>query len=226
MVGFIPLKRFSNESWRTLATFFIPTNLVFVLLGLFTLQTSGGLNIFNFLIVPIVSFVIFASFNLSQLRNRIFVPVIVVFVVLTLPRSVMQLHTYWQRYVQSKPDSVVNMAELEMYGFIRQSLPADAVVQAIPLSNQEKLASYTSFFSERQSYIAGIEMLKSHNQPTTERLALLDRSLSEKEIITRHTQLRALGITHLLVPTSSLNSFGYDQAVPLHQNTYLSLLTL
>ena len=58
--------------------FFIPGLFLFHFLGLYTLQTAGGLNVFNFFVVGTVVLSLFSSFILGQLSEskKIFIKVV------------------------------------------------------------------------------------------------------------------------------------------------------
>ncbi len=226
MIGLIPFFKLKTDAWRVMAVFLIPANILFVLLGLFTLQTSGGLNIYNFLIVPIVAFNLFAAFNVSMLSKKFFIPLFIVFVLVTLPRGVMQLSSYLDRYRSQKADFIVQTAELEALTFIKNSTDPTAVVQLVPMSDQERLTPYIAYFSERRSYIAGIEMLKSHNQPTADRLATLTSALAIELPSSKISELQRMGITHLVVPTDKLETLGLGLEVPVFQNSSTTVLRI
>jgi len=226
LVGIIPLFRLKSKTWQMLAVFLLPTNLLFIILGLFTLQTSGGLNIYNFLIVPIVSFNLFAAFNLSKLGTKLFVPVFVAFLLMTSPRSIMQLQSYLARYSAHKPDFTVSTTELAALNFVKQTAPVSAVVQLIPLSNQERLTPYVAYFTQRSSYIAGVEMLKSHNQPTADRIDQLTFALNKKQVTEKIEAFRSLGITYLLVPSDQLVPLGLDSIPSVYQNSSTTVIAI
>ncbi|GIK84012.1 MAG: hypothetical protein BroJett025_06340 [Patescibacteria group bacterium] len=200
MFGMLPLFKTKNEHMKKLFLFFIPTNILFVLLGLLTLQTSGGLNIFNFLIVPILAFNIFVAFNLSQLKTKIFVPFIVVFALLTIPRSLIQLNLFYERYSTSQADAVISPNELEAFTYLRNQ--EAATVQTSMENYYNYQTPYISFMSGQPTYIGGVSMLESHNQPTKERVAEIKEALTQSDSNLKADLLRSLGITYFIVPTS------------------------
>lgn len=223
MLGMLPLFRLDTDNWKRLVMFFLPVNILFTVLGLFTLQTSGGLNIFNFLIVPILSYNLFTAITLSRLPNKIFWPVIVLFVLFTLPRTFFQLQHFSKAYGAEKSDLLLSPAELEAFVYLQQNTELSAVVQSLPSDTQNVLTPYIPWLSQRSSYLAGIEMLRSHNQPTEERLANLVLALAATTSAQRNEELRELGITHMLLPTEAVGEAGYTVDTPVFENEELSI---
>lgn len=223
MFGLLPLFRVKDENWARTLLLFLPANLIFILLGLFTLQTSGGLNIFNFLIVPILSLNILAAFSLAQLPSKIFVPVFAVFALLTLPRSFLQLEDFVDRYSRAKTDLVITNEQLEGFEFLRTQTDETALVQGLVTSQedlQNQLSLYIPFFSQRDSYIGGLSMLDSHNQPTEERVAMVQNAIKAYETASNSAELRSLGIEYLYIPATEADRF---KQTPVFQNEAASI---
>jgi len=168
ILGLLPTSKTAKSLPQELLLFFIPTNLLFLLLGLLTMQHSGGLNTFNFFIVPVVAFNLLTVFNLTNITNvpkKIIAGVLVIFVLLTLPRSLMKLAEIVESYQSQKTSVFISQDELEALQFIKENLAADAVIQAHPKNVPDQQTPYVAFFSNRFSYVSGISMLESHNQP-------------------------------------------------------------
>lgn len=194
LLGLLPTRK-TAQSWpKELLLFFIPTNLLFLLLGLLTMQHSGGLNTFNFFIVPVVAFNLLAAFNLTHLPRKIVAAGLVIFVLLTLPRSLMKLAEIVDSY-QSKNTSVfVSQDELEALQFIKESLAENVVVQAHPKNNQDRQTPYVAFFSHRFSYVSGLSMLESHNQPFEPRQEAVLAAFSQRNPL---PELQSLEIDYI-----------------------------
>jgi len=220
ILGLLPLT-FKSQNGKLpyqLLIFFIPTNLLFILIGLFTLQTSGGLNIYNFLIVPIVSFNLFAAFNLGRLPTKVFIPVFLIVCTLTLPRPFFQLQHFVRTFQLQKADLILSNNELEALSFLRDETSESEIVQT-PLTNKhDQLTPYIAFMSQRSSYMAGTMVLDSHNQPTESREQQLKAALETSIFSDKKKALRELGINYLyLKPAEYLNS-GFDASQVVFQN--------
>ncbi len=229
LFGFLPFlwpPRTLNPSLRRSFLFFLPATVVFLVFGLFTLQTSGGLNIFNFLIVPILFFNIWLALSLDRLSWKVFVPVFLLFAVLTLPRSVLQLQGFFRAYQQHKSDLFLSSEELEAFRNVQRITSKDAIVQALPNDRNNELSAYVSFFGGRRSYVAGTQHLDSHNQPGTIRQEELEQALSLPSFADKKKALQHLGVEYLYIRSEDLSEFDEVQGKALFQNEVVTLLSV
>lgn len=229
LFGFLPFlwpPRTLNPSLRRSFLFFLPVTVVFLVFGLFTLQTSGGLNIFNFLIVPILFFNIWLALSLDRLSWKVFVPVFLLFAVLTLPRSVLQLQGFFRAYQQHKSDLFLSSEELEAFRNVQRITSKDAIVQALPNDRNNELSAYVSFFGGRRSYVAGTQHLDSHNQPGTIRQEELEQALSLPSFADKKKALQHLGVEYLYIRSEDLSEFDEVQGKALFQNEVVTLLSV
>ncbi len=224
MFGLLPLFKTKNDHMKKMFLFFIPTNILFILLGLFTLQTSGGLNIFNFLIVPVFSLNLFVAISLSQLKTKLFIPVFIIFAVLTVPRSFLQLQLFYERYSTAHADNVLSYDELEAFNFLKKQ--ENAVVQASMENFYNYQTPYIAFMSGQPTYISGVSMLESHNQPTKERIAEIKDALSQSDLNLKADMLRKLGITHFIVPTAEYQKTSTWLTEKVFENNTITILKL
>jgi hypothetical protein len=102
LVGLFPSASTRKKLPVELLIFFIPVNFIFIFLGLFTMQESGGLNTFNFFIVPIVSLNIFAALSIASLPKKSLTGAILLLIVFTLPRSIQKFSEIIQSYQGQK----------------------------------------------------------------------------------------------------------------------------
>src|SRR5579859_3194881 len=91
LVGlFPPRKLIRSLGWEHIA-FLWPPSILFIFLGLYTLQNSGLFNVFNFFAVSTVVFALFAAFVMGELqerREKWTKILLVLVIVLTLPRPI------------------------------------------------------------------------------------------------------------------------------------------
>jgi hypothetical protein len=224
MLGLWPMFKTKNEHMKKLFLFFIPANTLFILLGLLTLQTSGGLNIFNFLIVPILSFNIFAAMNLGQFKTKIFVPVFFVVALLTIPRSYFQLKLYNERYQINQTDSLITQDELEAFNYLRKQ--KNIVVQTTLENHYNFQTPYVSFLSNNPTYISGVSMLESHNQLTRDREANVKNALAQTDVSLKASLLADLGVTHFIISTEEYQKPNNWLAEVVFQNESITILRL
>lgn len=195
-IGIITSPRVAKLFPTALLTFIIPANIVFITIGFLFLQTTGTLNIFNFLITPILSINLIAAFNVSLLKNTALKLTLAVMVVaLCLPRTVLQLHEYFSRYHHQEADQVITYQELELLDYIK-SLPP-GVVQADLNNSYERSTPYVSFFTAHPTYLAGNDLLKMDNSGIDVREQQLLRLFSSTTAEELSHQMRSLDIAYL-----------------------------
>jgi hypothetical protein len=69
-------------------------------------------------------------------------------------------------------------------------------------------------------------MLKSHNQPTADRLARLSSAVAIDTSTAKIKELQNLGITHLVIPTAELKILGLELETPVFQNSSTTVLQI
>ncbi|MDQ5951193.1 MAG: hypothetical protein QG639_470 [Patescibacteria group bacterium] len=163
LLGFTPFGKGVKSFPTEFLWLLIPANSIFMLIGFLFLQTTGGFNIYNFLITPILSFIIFASLSISEMKNHLLkFALLFIVVVLNTPRSYFQFTEYAQRYSLQKPDYVVSAKELELLNQL--SRLEKGTVQADTGNNYEHSTPYVSFFSNQQTHLGGENLIKMEAQ--------------------------------------------------------------
>jgi hypothetical protein len=163
------------KTWKRIpvwwAWFFVPSALLFTCLGLFTLQTSGLFNVFNFFVVEVSGLILTTAVMLDTWwSHRWWLKILVVVIMVsTVPRAIREIHFYSQSYLLHQTEQTVVAEELEALYYLKKHSPADAVVQAHPVNEWNRITPYVSYLSGRRSYLGGISMMESHNQPVAER---------------------------------------------------------
>jgi hypothetical protein len=173
LLGFFRWKKIASQiSWQ-LHLFFLSGIIIFTLLGLFTLQSSGLFNVFNFFSVAAVGLSIFSAvicYNLSQSKKVFSYFLLAIIVLITLPRSFHEIFSIYKKYADNKYDYIFTFKEIEALQIIRKNTPQDAIVQSSLYNENERYTPYVSFFSDRRTYLSGERLLETHNQPYKERV--------------------------------------------------------
>ncbi len=150
--------------------FLFPTTILFIYIGMNFLQTSGEYNVFNFFVVALLPLTFFLSLWTPKL-SRSFVGKILLLglIVISLLSPAMHLITISKNYLAQSDRRVVRNSEQHVYNWIQRNTAADAIVQP-PLHNTMNAETpWAPFFMNRQSYLAGTGILRSHNQPIQNR---------------------------------------------------------
>lgn len=202
LLGVLPRRDlYKKISWEMIV-FFFPGIIIFHILGFFTLQTSGGLNVFNFFVVATVVLSLLSGMVLDRYSFSLKKPVITAFLIIvvfvTIPRVVFEVTANIKAALNPKNNSfLVSKDELDAFSFIRQNTPHDSIIQSHPENAQDYITPYVAFFSDRLSYLTGVNLQETHNQPLKERESKLKEVFSSKVPIDFFGQARAAGINLL-----------------------------
>lgn len=196
VLGFFVSKRLLKFLGFEKVFLLIPPLIVFHILGFFTIQSSGGVNVYNFFSVSAVILSLFAAYFLSRIKkNLIGVILIVLFIGLTIPRSIYEVSNNVLKYVSSDY-ALISNDQLNAFKFLRNTNDA-LIVQASPNNSLDDSTPYVSFFSGKDSYIAGSGLLKTHNVKTAERRNDLEMIFKSSNIIDFSSQLKQKNISYV-----------------------------
>ena len=177
--------------------FILPALVIFHILGLFTIQSSGGVNVFNFFSVSSFFLSLFSAYTLSKIHfKKLGIIVIVLFVILTIPRSI---NDVWQGFLSpfSKDYRLVTSDELQALQYIERHSKKSDVIQASPNNSWDIETPYVSFFSKRFTYLSGTSLLGTHNIKTESKKNELASIFKSNEIIDFQTKVKQRGITYI-----------------------------
>lgn len=202
LIGLLLTKSSYKKLGWEMSIFLIPGLILFHILGLFTLQASGGLNVFNFFVVATVILSIFSAIVMGKysfsLKKPLSVLLIAVIVIATLPRVVFETSRVIQASLNSQEESfLVSKDELNAFTFIRNKTPKGFIIQSHPNNPDDFITPYVSYFSDRLSYLSGIKLQETHNQPLKEREGKIKELFSSPESVSFFGHARTLGINLL-----------------------------
>lgn len=210
VLGFIPswglLKR-----WGLAYSLFIwPPMLVATWLGLFTLQHSGSFNVFNFLVVTTIPLALISGYWVATAWQHSLVGKLAVamVVVLTLPRPIYEISRYGQKYWKGDIEQVVTPGQLQALHFLRTETDPNGIIQTHPLSSWNRRTPQAAYFSHHPSYVTGVSMLESHNQPITDRVEKIKTAFATPNASEFYHQLRLLNIRYLYLTSQA------DEKIP------------
>lgn len=214
VIGFIPHKNLVKKLGWEHMVFFIPGIIVFHILGLTTLQKVGSFNVFNFFVVSTVIMAFFSAYLLYELSNKKkwwAYALIFIIVLITIPSSVNQISTATIANYQGT-GAVIPTAELRGLQYIRNNSPTRAIVQAHPKNSMDNVAPYVAYFTNRDSYAAGIDVVSAHNHSTKPNHEQLLTAFSiQNEKVFAET-LKKMGIDYIYLQNSP------EQKLPFEYN--------
>lgn len=227
LVGFLglwPKIKGTLVNWSLIA---FPT-VVSMMIGLLFLQKSGIFETFNFFSTAALGFSLLSAYVAVSLFSRrkfqgiIFV---ILLIILTLPRPVADA----QGQIKNISDKVnltrVFSPELSALDFVKQNTPKSFVILVTP-SALDYQTPYVEFFSERKTYLSGLNILQAHNQKTKSREEAVKEVFSSKTKKELFAKLNAAGINLLYVklPIPSALDFNYSQNDIFYRNSEVLIL--
>jgi hypothetical protein len=178
ILGFFLHRKLLNFLGWEKALFFLPALFIFQFLGLYTLQVTGGLNVFYFFVVSATVLSLFSSFILGQLSEsrRILVKIfLVVFIVLTIPRAIHEVVYNVANYNTQSDSYTISNDELSAMKYIELHTDKNSVVQSSPSNEKDFRVGYLSTFSKRLTYLSGVVFLETRNQEISDRKIYLEK---------------------------------------------------
>lgn len=197
ILGFVTTKKLYKFLGFENTLLLIPGLMIFHILGLFTIQSSGGVNVYNFFSVSAVILSLFSAYILSTFKkNLVGIAIVILFVALTIPRSIYEISSNIAKY-NSSDFSLVSNDQLNAFRYIRNNTNVNSIVQASPNNSLDNTSPYVAFFSGRDSYIAGSGLLETHNVKTEIRKDELDKIFKSANVIDFTSQLRQKNISYV-----------------------------
>lgn len=172
LLGFLTTAKSIRKLGGLTIVYLLVPSLFFTYLGLYTLQVSGGFNVFNFFAMSLSALAIVAAYNLSvwwenkHLMAKLMVVIIILF---TIPRIFFETHKILTSYIKQSDVVFVSRDEIAGLKFIDDHFPSTCVIATSPENALDMKTPYVSFFSNRQAFMSGQSVLETHNAPTTQR---------------------------------------------------------
>lgn len=177
IIGFFSVVSAYRKIGLKMIIFLVPGILIFTTLGLFTLQTSGLYNVYNFFAVSAVILSLFTAFMLADIQKKknIFATVfLILFILFTIPRSLYEIYNFYSLYVKADQSAkTVSNKELEGLMYVRENADDGSIIQTHPNNAWDHDAPYAIYFTDTTSYLTGAGLLRTHNQPVDEKAEIL-----------------------------------------------------
>ncbi|MEO8581154.1 MAG: hypothetical protein ABI425_01080 [Patescibacteria group bacterium] len=152
--------------------FCFPQILILMFLGMHTLQVSGGYNTFNFTIVALTLLTFFTGGLLAELSKylpqKLNVFCALLIISFTIPRVVSLTIEFIDSTFTTSKSSLITVSHQEALRYLSE-LPADMVVQSNLGNGLNGQTPYIYAYTHHFSYLGGMNILESHNQPIAER---------------------------------------------------------
>lgn len=208
MLGFLVHQRFLQANRGSFFLFFILPTFIFTFLGFTTLQDSGGLNVFNFFAVTLVLLPILLALSLVlwfQRMRAVLLVFVVCIAVFMFPRTFFETWSMVVRYMKGTDSVRITPSDHALFDFL-STLPDDAVIAA-PLDHPlESKSTYVAAYTGRRSFLSGIYLLETHNQPFEEKRDQLQELFRSSTLADMRELMKRWGITHVILRTTTAST--------------------
>lgn len=225
LIGLLPSKRVYKKLGWEWVIFFFPGLLIFHILGLFTLQRAGGFNVFNFFVVATVVLSLLSAMLLDtasfSLKRPVMSILLILLVALSIPRCISEIADAIHNMHNPTTGSVlISQDELAGLRFIREHTPKSAIVQSDPSDHWDSDTPYVSFFSERLTYLTGVGLQRTHNQPITDRQQRLQELFSMQDSPGFQTRARSDNIDYIYLKNTDEQKITFSPDPHLVEKVY------
>lgn len=207
VVGFFVSKKTYTTLGTELFVFFFPATIVFTFLGLYTLQQSGGFNVFNFFAVSMTFLAISGGMLLGEIwEKKFFLCKLLVLIVLlmSVQRTYLETAKMVSDYQTGEDTRTVPKDELAALAYVEKHTDIDAVVQPDPDMYDYPI----SYLTNRATYLTAMDVLVTHNQPYKEREVWVKSMVRSGSPSHFASEMNRLGIDYLVVRKISTQGFG------------------
>lgn len=199
VVGFfLPVWQVGRERKFWIASLIM--SFLFTLVGFSTLQDSGGFNVFNFFASSLAILALSGGLVLTEMytsKHQLIRGLAIVFCVLSIPRIVYETGKILTSYQKYGDVVVIPKDELDALQFLSRQTSDSGLVQSHPDNALDMHTPYVAYFSDHFSFLSGVSVLETHNQPTYDRLNVLKKIFSTSDPNTFLQLLHQNGIGYL-----------------------------
>jgi hypothetical protein len=211
----IRCKKYIKEIPIEIHILLIPATTLCILLGLFTMQTSGGGHTDNFLNIAglILSFyTALACVSLSRMKgifSKILVAIIILLNVIPVVRNTFG---YYVTYPQNKEATVISNNELNAMAYLRAETPVSSVILVDPENHLDSLAPYVRLISGRGVYLSSPFLLDLNNTQYADRKAYVHSIVKDEELLRAPDDTE---ITYIYTKRNSKNIQTFSKKYPV-----------
>ena len=205
------------ELATTWMMFWLPATVLFIFLGLNTMQKPGTFNTFNFLIVSLFPLLIYTAQLLANAwkKNVLGKGFVILFVLLGTPRVIHNAVAYANDTLTHHTRFVFSLDEVAVLSWARTNTPKNAVLQTDPMNGNSLETAGVSYFSGRSTYVGGQGVLRAHEMSFEERDRLWREAFLEVNPL---PALNRLGIDYLFVNAESYANLSSTTQIYIRDN--------
>lgn len=212
IIGLLPNKPLLKVLGKERLLFFVPALLIYILLGLNTLQETGGYNTFNFFAMSATVVAVFSAITLAGLWkwNILGKACVAALIILTIPRVLYETKEILSMYRNSTSMTQLSAAQVDAGQYVQSNLPADILIQPHPDNDLDRKTSVVSFLTNRQIYYDTPVVLAFHGHEYAKRADELKEIFSGSSASTFVSSLRDRNIDFLWIEQSDRSKLKFD----------------
>ncbi|MBI4130407.1 hypothetical protein HY468_03765 [Candidatus Roizmanbacteria bacterium] len=227
--GFFPVWR--RAGWQINA-FLMSGVILFHLLGLFTLQSSGGYVVYYFFVVAtgiLGIYVAFALDSIASFRPPIGRILLVLLLILTIPRAIIETGVVIRQYIREEQFNLITKDALDAFSFLKYHTPPGSIVQSHRGNEIDSRTPLVYLFTGRHGYLTGTLILEVHHQPIEQRKKALQQLFLNDDSLAFARSMYEKNISYIYLekkPSSQIN-FEPDRQhiLPVYENDEVMILT-
>jgi hypothetical protein len=172
-----------------------------ITIGLNTLQSPGGFNTYNFIIVAIQPLVILTAVVLAPWWNRGLGWKLLVLIILLggMLRPLANTSKYFGAQQSQRADAAYTMQQLKALAWVATNTPDTSSIQAVPTNQQNQQSAFISYFAQRPTLLAAENITVSHGLDYQSRQQILRQAFNVSSWQLLRDNLVQLGINYLYI---------------------------
>lgn len=206
----------------------VPT-FIFTYLGLYTLQVSGGFNVFNFFATSLVPLTLLSAFFFADLWKikRLGPALVVLLLTLSLPRIFFETQKILLSYRDKSDVLYISMSEISALKSIDKIFPQNCMITSTPNNQVDMNTPYVSYFANRFSFMSGQKVLETHNAPINDRFIDFKNVFADNNVNRIESELRVRHVCALYLKNNDeLSKYFENHVKLLFQNSEARVIDL
>lgn len=241
LLGLYPTKKTRAQLGGRNVWFLLASVAVWTIVGFNFMQTKGGLNTFNFLILAAVALLPIVGCNLanwwsgsSQPQKSPFITwlaraLVIVVLLLLAPRTIRNDYHYWRTSLVHDQDSesLYSTNELELLAQLRRQTTFTDLIIVLPTNSHWQQTNAIAGLAGRRTFLSNQGILATHNYEFDAKKQQLQDAFQPTAWEEIRLRLRNLGGDYLLLTNDEYQTIAATATlVPIFQNDFGVIINL
>lgn len=194
--------------------------LVFIFIGLLFLQKSGLYETFNFFVIAAFTLTFLTAYVLTHVSEKLAI-VSFVLIMFTFPRTFIEASgQISQSFQKDRNAYLININEINAMEYIKKYSTDNSVILVLPPNYLDSQTPYVEFFSGRQTYLSGKEVLEAHSQNISARVKIVNQIINAEDYsqFIKLIKEAKINLVYIVKTNPILTKFQFDSNTVLYQN--------